>query len=316
MGKPIKLNLKHAIGFGTWQLGGETQFGNRQTGWGKIDEQEAVRAIHHALENGIEFFDTADAYGKGKSEIILGNAFKQKPNHHPIVCTKVGSRWDIDGSFYQDFSPLWIEQAVLASLKRLQLENIDTLLLHSPDVNFDWQNYDLSFFEKLIERGIINRYGVSVKSTAGIHEIQKQKVGSVVEAIFNVVDRRLENFANSNFDFIARVPLCSGFLTQKTFSESPNFSSTDIRQYIPDADKNWLVENIRKLNFLNDLEGGIEVSALRFCLSHSFVSVCIPGMYRVKHVDSALKATALGKLSDEIILKIEETLTGLPPGWR
>lgn len=316
MGEQTKLNLKYAIGFGTWQLGGETQFGNRQTGWGKIDEPEAIQAIHHALENGIEFFDTADAYGKGKSEIILGNAFKQKQNYHPLVCTKIGSRWDIDGSFYQDFSPLWIEQAARASLKRLQVENIDTVLLHSPDVNFDWQNYDLSFFEKLIERGIINRYGVSIKSAGAIPEIQKQKVGSVIEAIFNVIDRRLKNFADNNFDFIARVPLCSGFLTQKIFSETPNFSSTDIRQYIPDADKNWLVENIRQLSFLNELEGGIEVSALRFCLSHPFVRVCIPGMYKTKHVDSALKAIELGKLSEEIILKVEETLQHLPPGWR
>lgn len=316
MGEQTKLSLKHAIGFGTWQLGGETQFGNRQTGWGKIDEQEAVKAIHHALENGIEFFDTADAYGKGKSEIILGNAFKQKQNLYPIICTKVGSRWDIDGSFYQDFSTAWIEHAITASLKRLQLENIDTLLLHSPDINFDWQNYDLSFFEKLIERGMINRYGVSIKSTAAIPEIQKQKVGSVVEAIFNVVDRRLKNFADINFDFIARVPLCSGFLTQKIFSETPNFGSTDIRQYIPVSDKNWLVENIRHLNFLNDLEGGIEVCALRFCLSQPFVRVCIPGMYKVKHVDSALKAIDLGKLSPDILFKIEEMMMGLPPGWR
>ena len=124
------------IGFGTWQIGGETQFGSRQTGWGQIDEAEALSAVHLALDNGIRFFDTADAYGKGHSESFLGRAFKQKPIPDIKICTKIGSRWDEAGNFFQDFSVKWLEEALSNCLKRLQVEHIDTLLLHSPPVEF------------------------------------------------------------------------------------------------------------------------------------------------------------------------------------
>lgn len=312
------LLLKNKIGFGTWQIGGETNFGARQTGWGPVDETEAIKAIHFALDNGITFFDTADAYGKGKSETILGKALKQKPAVGVKICTKAGSRWDIDGSFYQDFSPQWIEQALTASLKRMRVENIDTLLLHSPDINFDWANYDLSVFEKLIERGVINRYGVSIKSVKALPSIHANKVGSIVEAIFNVLDRRLYDASktNSSHQYIARVPLSSGFLTEKVFTADPVFGKTDIRQYIPPNDVQWLVENVRKLSFLRDLPGGIEVSALRFCISFETIAVAIPGMYKVKQVEAAVLANQLGKLSSDILKKIEETITSLPDSWK
>ena len=103
------LQLSNHIGFGTWQIGGETHFGERQTGWGPVDENQAIEAIHFALDNGIDF-DTADGYGKGKSETILGKAFKQKPNAKIKICTKIGSRWNADSNSFHDFSAHWLDR--------------------------------------------------------------------------------------------------------------------------------------------------------------------------------------------------------------
>ena len=312
------LNLVNRIGFGTWQIGGETQFGNRQTGWGKVDESEATKSILYAIDNGIEFFDTADAYGKGKSESILGEALKQRSHKEVKICTKVGSRWNADSSFYQDFSANWLQKAVMGCFSRLQVDHIDTLLLHSPPVDYDWANYDVSFLEQLIAKGLIARYGVSVKTAHAIPAIHAHKIGTVVESIFNILDRRLlaTTLTFPDLDYISRVPLSSGFLTDKTFSESPVFGATDIRQYIPQADVAWMVNNVKKLDFLKDLPGGMQVSALRFCISFDPISATIPGMYKTKHVDSALMAHQLGPLPADVLRHIESLIATLPDSWK
>ncbi len=307
------------LGFGAWQLGGECTFGGRQTGWGKIDIQEAKKAVQAALHEGITFFDTAPGYGKGASEELLGSVFGQLKPQNLQVCTKYGSYEDSAGNAYVDFSAVSLRKSVEASLKRLQIESLDTILLHSPPDDF--REYAFEEFEKLKEEGKISHYGVSVKSLKGALNTLENNFGDSIEAIFNVLDRRAagEVFPHAAFDkyqFIARVPLASGLLSDK-FLENPEmvFGKTDIRSAIGDADRSWYKEVILKLSFLKELPGGVSTSALRYVLHHPEVSYVIPGMYKYNQLQGNLLAIQLGQLPAEAIKMIEEAIPHTNPNW-
>ena len=311
----------HKLGFGTWQFGGENFIGGKHTGWGYIDEQEAIQAVGFALEQGIRFFDTADAYGAGRSEEILGKAFQIYPNANLIICTKFGHRRDNQGNSFQDFSPQWLEQAVTDSLKRLQTDCIDIMLFHSPSDDFDWQNYDTTVLEQLIQKGYIKKYGVSSKTIKGALKVVKNRFGNVIEVIFNTLDRRAEQYLfnkyiNFEYEFIARVPLASGFLKKKYLYKTPEFAENDWRHYLPEKEKIWLLESVRKLAFLDELSGGITVSALRYVLYHSGVKIVIPGMKNLAQVKANMQAVELGALAPEVIEKIKEAVPDVPAHWK
>lgn len=311
----------HKLGFGTWQFGGENIIGGKHKGWGYIDEKEAIQAVHLALDHGIQFFDTADSYGEGRSEEILGKAFQSYPNANFVVCTKFGNRNDNNGNYFQDFSPEWLEKAVINSLERLKIDCIDVLLFHSPPDDFNWKNYDATIIDRLINKGYIKKYGVSSKTLKGALKVAENKFGCVIEAIFNALDRRAEEYFCNNhiafeYEFIARVPLASGFLNQKYLYETPDFAENDWRYYLPETDKNWLLESARKLAFLEELPGGITVSALRYVLYHSGVRVVIPGMRNPEQVKANLQAVELGALAPEVVKKIKQAVPDVPAHWK
>ena len=309
------------LGFGAWQLGGECTFGGKQTGWGKVDETEAIESIEKALTAGIRFFDTAPGYGKGRSEALLGKVFSYLSPDTIQVCSKYGSLENENGEAYLDFSPESLFRSVHESLKRLQIPKLDTVLLHSPPDDFDFQGLAQEPFEKLKNEGLISNYGVSVRSIEGAQNVIQSGFGNTLEAIFNVLDRRVEDtiFNHPSIDkykFIARVPLASGILSEN-FLLNPNisFGETDIRSSIHPYDRIWFKEAVQKLGFLNDLEGGISVSALRYVLHHLSVNFAIPGTRKVKHLESNLLALQLGPLPEEIQKKIKEVLPETNPNW-
>ncbi|MEH2307068.1 aldo/keto reductase [Nostoc sp.] len=308
------------LGFGTWQFGGENLIAGQHKGWGYIDDKEAIQAVHLALDCGIRFFDTADSYGEGRSEEILGKAFQSYPSGNFIVCTKFGNRKDNQGNSFHDFSPEWLEKAVTNSLERLNIDCIDVLLFHSPPDNFDWKNYDKFILERLKQKGYIKEYGVSSKSIKGALKVAEDKFGSTIEAIFNALDRRAEEYLFNNLDdkyqFIARVPLASGFLKQKYLYQTPEFAENDWRHYLPERDKNWLLESARKLAFLDELPGGITVSALRYVLYHSGVGVVIPGMRNPQQVEANLQAVEFGALDPEVVEKVKQAVSDVPAHWK
>lgn len=311
----------HKLGFGTWQFGGENLIGGKPTGWGYVDEKEAIQAVWLALGRGIQFFDTADSYGEGRAEEILGKAFQSCPNAKFVVCTKFGNRKDNQGNPFQDFSPEWLEQAVINSLNRLKIDCIDILLFHSPPDDFDWQNYDATVLDRLIQKGYVKKYGVSSKTIKGALRVVENRFGSALEAIFNVLDRRAEEYLFNNqidfeYEFIARVPLASGFLKKKYLYKTPNFAKNDWRHYLPERDKNWLLESTRRLGFLDELVGGITVSALRYVLYHSGVGTAIPGMKNSEQVEANLQAVELGALAPEVVEKIKQAVPDIPAHWK
>lgn len=309
------------LGFGAWQLGGECIFGGRQTGWGKLDEAEIRKTLLEALEKGITFFDTAPGYGKGQSERLLGSAFSETGASGLKVCTKYGSYESTKGEAYLDFSADTLLRSVEESLERLQSDCLDTLLLHGPPDDFDYGSFDPTPFEMLKSRGIITCYGVSVRSLKGAENVLNAGFGDTIEAIFNILDRRAEEQvflhpAFHRYRFIARVPLASGFLSEK-FLKNPGltFGETDIRSAVGTADRDWYEAAVRKLSFLNGLPGGISTSALRYVLYHPAVAFVIPGMRSRLQLESNMQALELGPLSEELQIRIKEVLPLTNPNW-
>ncbi|MGA0559315.1 aldo/keto reductase [Larkinella sp. VNQ87] len=317
----FKQRLRSRIGFGTWQFGGPNRVNGKPTGWGAVDESEAIRAVHAALEEGITFFDTADSYGQGQSETILGKALSQTSAADLIVCTKFGNVFDAHGVPGQDFGPAHLQKAVEDSLRRLQRDSLDVLLLHSPPDAFDWASYDPSPFETLRQAGKIKAYGVSSKSVYGAKRVLEASFGSVVEVLYNALDRRAEEVLwalpqAANYESIVRVPLASGFLNPAYLTEDPVFPDDQYRHYLPDRDRDWLLSSVRNLAFLNELPGGIATAALRFCLSNPAVSVVIPGMRNAGQVKANMNAERLGALQSEVLEQIRMAVPDVPDHWK
>ncbi len=313
--------LKKRIGLGTWQFGGPNIQNGRPTGWGAVNEIDAIHTVHAALEQGVRFFDTADSYGAGQSERILGRALDAQPTSDVVICTKFGNRPTPDGTTIPDFSADYLVEAVDASLQRLGRETLDVLLLHSPPDNFDWANYDTEPFDKLVRAGKIGRYGVSSKSVYGAKRVMDAEFGSALEVIYNALDRRAETVLFNapeadNYLFIGRVPLASGFLNPAYLNQQPTFANDDYRHNLPDRDRNWLIDSVRRLAFLNELPGGLATSALRFSLSHPAISVIIPGARHAGQVTANCAAEALGPLSSELIDRIKQAVSDVPDHWK
>lgn len=146
------------IGFGAWQLGGTNIVEGKNTGWTDLEDSESVRLVSTALDLGINFFDTSDAYGDGKSEMILGKVIGASPDIS--ICTKFGAKRAAD-TYEQDFSPNYAEKALHASLKRLRREQIAYFLLHSPTPEQITPELIIRL-NQLKEQGKIGKIGISV----------------------------------------------------------------------------------------------------------------------------------------------------------
>ena len=321
MSVSIKEQLTSRLGFGTWQFGGSNVVNGHPTGWGEVDKAEAIRAVHVALDQAINFFDTADSYGSGQSERILQEAFAQKLTPTKLVCTKFGNRQTSDNQPVQDYSAAYLTKAVEASLRRLKLDTLDILLLHSPPDAFDWTHYDPTPFDELKQAGKIRSYGVSSRSVYGAKRVMESGFGSILEIIYNALDRRAEDllFTAPNADayfFIGRVPLASGFLNSAYLTQNPVFPPDQYRHYLPDRDRDWLVESARKLAFLDEQPGGIATSALRFSLSNQAVGAVIPGMRNARQVLANRQAEELGLLSPELLARIREAVPDVAAHWK
>ena len=161
------------IGFGAWAIGGPVDLFGTPVGWGVVDDNDSIAAVRRALDLGIQFFDTADVYGSGHSEELLGRCLEGRAC---FIATKAGNTRTPDRA-YKDFSIKYLEQALERSLKRLRRDIIDVYQLHNPppavcqgDEVFEWM-------EKLKSQGKIRAIGVSLSTMEeGIHLIERKKV--------------------------------------------------------------------------------------------------------------------------------------------
>ena len=319
-------NLSHKLGLGTWQLGGVNLIHGISMGWDFMDEHTAVGILQAAFTSGIQFVDTADSYGQGQAELYIGQAIRKHKKEADwdrskiMICTKFGNRVLDDGTMVQDFSPEHLIRAVDACLARLSCDYLDILLFHSPPENFDWANYDRGPLDELVHVGKIKEYGVSSKSVYGAKSVMDAEFGTVIEVIFNALDRRaatvLGNHHNrKKYHVIGRVPLASGFLTDKVFLKDPSMFGGGYRSKIPERDVHWFIESANKLAFLKEMPGGLTINALAFCLQSVCIDVVIPGVKDLGQLNAHLKALDLHALSDEVIKKIEDAIPTVPSWW-
>lgn len=272
------------IGFGAWAIGGNAH-GNS---YGPTDDAESLRALARALDLGCTFVDTADVYGHGHSERLVGEVVGNRAD--VAVCTKVGGDFQSQpGRVMLNFAPTYVRMACEQSLHRLRREAIDVYLLHNPPpaVFKDPRLYET--LQALQDEGKIRSYGVSIHACQeGLDAIASGKP-AVIQVALNLLhreaeERLLEAATRADVGIIAREPLANGFLAGR-LSGAHRWEHGDIRHTWPASFVQSRAERARKLVSLA-VEGRTLVqAAIRYPLSLPGVSVVIPGCKTVAHVE-------------------------------
>ncbi len=302
------------LGFGTCQIGGPTKFGKKQIGMGAQKRKDSIEAIKIAIAKGINFFDTADIYGHGKSEKLLGECIKNR--NDIFICTKFGNRI-IKGKYHFDSSPDYLIRSVKKSLLRLNQEYLDIILLHSPPSNIKLSKKFKETVLKFKNDNKINYFGISFSTiNDAINFIKKDNTLDFIEIIYNLVDRRAEKLfklcKKNNIKIIARMPLASGFLSKSSFNKS--FKPNDFRSNTDDQFLKWIKSIEKKIeDEFNSVD--IRELSLRYVLSMDDIFVVIPGMRNKYQVINNFESFNKGSLSKVDIKKIEK-LPICYDGWK
>jgi aryl-alcohol dehydrogenase-like predicted oxidoreductase len=297
------------IGFGAWAIGGE---------WGETDEEESMAALHAAVDAGVTFFDTADVYGDGRSERLLGRLLRER-DERLVVATKFGRRVEQDPAlFTYENLRAWLER----SRENLGVEAVDLVQLHSPP----WETYYLpevhEACSRLVQEGLVRAYGVSVeKVEEGLKAIEYDGVATI-QLIFNLLRQRpaelfFEQARRRDVGVIVRVPLASGLLTGK-FDRNSTFAAEDHRAYNRQGEQFDRGETFSGV----DYEVGLEVVeelrplvppgatlaqlALGWILTFDAVSTVIPGAKTPEQVRANAAAADLPAPSPETMERIAE----------
>lgn len=270
------------LGFGAWQIG-------VQSGWAAVSANEAEAMIETALDHGVNFFDTAPNYGNGTSETRLGQVFGRIDRSKIIINTKFGH----SDAGVVDYDPKWIRPSVEKSLARLQVDYVDSVIIHSPPMALldGNKNDHYEVFEQLQDEGKIRAYGASVDFDAEAKLLLETTNARVVEGFFNVLHQDFSGvFALAEAKgtaIIAKIPFDSGWLTGK-YNQNSKF--TGVRTRWTSEDKRIRAELV---NQVSDLLGGasnLPAAALQFCTAFDAVSTVIPGATSKNQLLSNLKA--------------------------
>jgi len=222
-----------AIGFGAWAIGGPSEASGAPLGWGRTTDEESLAAIRRARDLGVNFFDTADSYGFGRSESLLGIVLSRK-RQDAVIATKVGVVRTSTGELKKDFSKQHIFVAVDGSLKRLRSDYIDLYQVHNPTLD-ELRREDIQdAMARLQDAGKIRFWGVSVFNPEDGLEVLRRGWGNTLQVLYNILNQApaQELFPaakEKGYGIIARVPLASGLLTGK-YRNDTTFPSDDIRQ--------------------------------------------------------------------------------------
>ena len=224
--------LVSEIGFGAWAIGGGAMIGTTAIGWGDADDATSAKAIHAALDKGINFFDTADIYGLGHSENLIGKTIGNKDGI--VICTKAGNV-SRNEQFTVDYSKDYIIKACEASLKRLQKEAIDYYQLHTARVTHLQQGACIEAMQVLQQQGKIRYWGLSLNTFEPMPEAElmlEQDYGKGFQLVLNLINKKalplLQNAEEKGYGIIARMPLQFGLLTGK-FDDHFEFPESDHR---------------------------------------------------------------------------------------
>jgi len=294
------------IGFGAWGIGGATP---GPTSYGKTDDLTSLAALESALDAGINFFDTSNVYGFGRSERLIGQAFSQK-RKQIVIATKAGF---LDYESPPNFSANAITMSVDSSLARLNTDYIDLLQLHNPSADWLKEHPDtLHALSRLQDEGKVRYLGISVKRPADAFALLELFQFQAVQANFNMLDLRvlqsglLQKLNDLGIGLIARTPLAFGFLTGNLSVEEV-FAPQDHRSRWPKEQILLWATGARYLldSCSESLESPAYEVALRFCLSYPQVSTTIAGMLTSDEVAKNVLASKSGPLSFKSRKEIE-----------
>lgn len=295
------------IGLGCWQLGAD---------WGPVSDAEAFHILETAADRGVTFFDTADVYGAGRSESLLGQFFRQR-KADVFVATKVGRR-NYPGPYPTDV----LRQHIDDCRRRLDVDVLDLVQLHCipPDVLASGEVFDaLRTFQ---QQGVIRHFGASVESIDEALMILEQPGLSSLQIIFNIFRQKaistlFVKAAAKNVGIIVRLPLASGLLAGK-YTRETVFAANDHRHYNKDGDAFNVGETFAGLPFATGIElaeqirqfvpAGITMAQFsqRWVLDHPAVSTVITGASQSSQVADNAAVSELPPLSEEIHRQVAE----------
>ncbi|MCP8322630.1 MAG: aldo/keto reductase [Candidatus Methylarchaceae archaeon HK02M2] len=300
------------IGIGTWAIGGPVEYRDRPGGWGSVNDDESIKAIRVALELGVNFIDTADIYGLGRSEEVIGKALKGRWSDC-YIATKVGYKKTNEGDRGRDLSKNHILESLEGSLKRLRKDIIDVYQLHSPSLEEIQRERCFETMERLKDEGKIRFWGVSVRSVDdAVKLMQRGYPGDTIQVVYNLLklEAAKELFPltlQNEIGVIVRVPFEFGLLTGK-FTPETKFPSNDHRS--KNLPRSKLIEEIPKVEKLRFLvkrsNRTMAQAALKFVLNHPAVSVTIPGVRNEKQVRENVIASDGILLNQEDLDKIKD----------
>ncbi len=310
-----------ALGMGCWAIGGPFWDGETPLGWGQVDDEESIRAVHAALERGVNFFDTANVYGAGHSERVLARAVSGRRSQ-VVIATKFNAVFD-EGTrqvMGADISPQGIRTACEDSLRRLDTDYIDLYQFH--DNGFPAENAApvRETLENLVQAGKIRAYGWSTDfvDRAGVFA-QGPKCTSI-QLQLNVLDDNPAMIAfceQHNLAAINRGPLAMGLLTGK-YTPTTQVSADDVRgqkspewmKYFKNGQPNpdWLAMRDAILEILTSRGRTVAQGALAWNWARSPQTIPIPGFRTVKQVEENAGAMEFGPLTPEQMSRIEAIL--------
>ncbi len=300
--------LVSEIGCGMWGMGS----------WSGSDDEESLRSLQRAVDLGCNFFDTAWAYGEGRSEALLGRLVRANPDKKVYTATKIPPKnmtWPSRSEFKLDetFPPDHIEQRVNESLEHAGLDSFDLMQFHVWEDSWIEDDRWVKKMDDLRRQELFSAIGISINRWEPRNAVKTVRSGLIdsVQVIYNIFDQNPEDelfpaCAEMNVAVIARVPFDEGTLTG-TLTKESKWPEGDWRNtyFVPE---NLLpsVERAEKLKAILPPDMTLPEMALRFILSNPNVSTIIPGMRKPSHVDSNIGASDAGPLSREVLSELRK----------
>jgi aryl-alcohol dehydrogenase-like predicted oxidoreductase len=299
------------ISFGAWAIGG---------GWGSVDDDQSIRALHTAIDNGVNFIDTADVYGDGHSEKLIAQVLKER-SETIYVATKTGRRLDphVADGYNRENLTAYIER----SLKNLDTDCLDLVQLHCPPTEVYYRPEVFGVLDDLMQAGKIKHYGVSVeKVEEALKAIEYPNV-KTVQIIFNMFRHRptelfFPEAKKRKIGILARVPLASGLLTGK-ITKDTTFAEDDHRNFnrhgqffdvgetfsgVEDFDRG--LKAVEAIKALVPENATMAQFALRWILMFDAVTCAIPGAKNPAQATDNTNAVNLPPLSEDTMAKIRD----------
>ncbi len=297
-----------AIGFGAWAIGSD---------WGSVDDDDSIRALNAAADSGVTLFDTADVYGDGRSERVIGRFLRERGDKRLFVATKMGRRAPLDMAQY---TPETFREWVDRSRDNLGVDRLDLIQLHCLPTAVYYNPETFAALDDLVAAGAIANYGVSVeKVEEALKAIEFPGVASV-QIVYNIArqrpaDRFLAEAKRRDVGVLARIPLASGLLTGK-MSKATAFDPSDHRRYNRHGEAFDVGETFAGLDFETGLAFVEELRslvpagatmgqlALRWVLMNDGVTAAIPGAKSPEQAQANAAAADLAPLSPATMERI------------